>query len=221
MEIKKYSLKKNGADRLTTHFRVREFRCRDGSDTILIDDKLVKLLEQIRVYAEAPVTITSAYRTEAYNARPEVGGARGSQHTKGTAADIITKGRTVAQIAKFAQAIGAGGVGLYTKDNFVHVDARTGKKSYWKNTSGIDKTVSGHGGACPYTQPKSTIKKGSKGNGVRWVQWWLQLWDYGVSIDGVCGSKTEAAIEDFQKRLGLTVDRLAGNKTCNALRGVI
>ncbi len=221
MAVKKYSLKKNGSDKLTPHFRVREFRCRDGSDTILIDDKLVKLLEQIRVYAEAPVTITSAYRTETYNARPEVGGARGSQHTKGTAADIITKGRSVTQIAKFAQAIGAGGVGLYTKKNFIHVDTRAGKKSYWKNTGSGDKTISTHGGTCPYRQPSSTIKRGSKGDGVRWVQWWLQLWGYGVSIDGVCGSKTEKAIEDFQKRLGLTVDRFDGKKTCNALRGVI
>lgn len=219
MATKAYSLKKHGNQKLTTHFRIREFQCNDGSDTILIDNKLPKLLEQIRVYAEAPVEITSAYRTIAYNAK--VGGATNSQHTKGTAADIITKGRSVTQIAKFAQAIGASGVGLYTKDNFVHVDTRAGKKSYWKNTGSGDKTVSGHGGACPYSQPKTTVKKGSKGNGVRWVQWWLQLWGYGVSIDGVCGSKTEKAIEDFQKRLGLTVDKFAGKKTCNALKGIV
>lgn len=220
MAVKTYSFKKHGADKLTAHFRVREFRCKDGSDKILIDDKLARLLEQIRVYAEASVTITSAYRTEAYNARPEVGGARGSQHTKGTAADIITKGRTVDQIAKFAQAIGAGGVGLYTKRNFVHVDTRSGK-SYWKNTGSGDKTVSGHGGACPYPQPKTIVKKGSKGNGVRWIQWWLRLWGHSVTVDGICGNKTEAAIEDFQKRIGLTVDGLAGAKTRNALRGVL
>ena len=218
--IKKYSLKKDGADRLTPHFRVREFRCKDGSDKILIDDKLPRLLEQIRVYAEAAVTITSAYRTEAYNARPEVGGARGSQHTKGTAADIITSGRPVSEIAKFAQAIGAGGVGLYTKKNFVHVDVRAGK-SYWKNTGSGDKTVSSYGGACPYSQPTSTVKKGSKGNGVRWIQWWLRLWGYSVTVDGICGNKTETAIEHFQKRIGLTVDGLAGAKTRNALRGVL
>ena len=218
--IKKYSLKKDGADRLTPHFRVREFRCKDGSDEILIDERLPKLLEQIRVYAEAAVTITSAYRTEAYNARPEVGGARGSQHTTGTAADIITSGRTVAEIAKFAQAIGAGGVGLYTKRNFVHVDTRAGH-SYWKNTGSGDRSVSGHGGACPYSQPKTTVKKGSKGDGVRWIQWWLRLWGYSVTVDGICGNKTETAIEHFQKRIGLTVDGLAGAKTRNARRGVL
>lgn len=218
MAIKYYSLKKQGDNKLTPHFRVREFKCNDGSDEIKIDDKLPKLLEQIRVYAESAVPITSAYRTETYNAK--VGGARGSQHTKGTAADIITDGRTVAEIAKFAQAIGAGGVGLYTKRNFVHVDTRAGH-SYWKNTGSSDRTVSGHGGACPYSQPKTTVKKGSKGDGVRWVQWWLRLWGYSVTVDGICGNKTEAAIEDFQKRIGLTVDGLAGAKTRNALRGVL
>lgn len=221
MAIKKYSLKKNGADKLTAHFRVREFRCNDGSDAILIDEKLVKLLEQIRVYADAPVNITSAYRTSAYNVR--VGGSRSSYHTKGQAADIVVTGKTPAEVAKFAQAIGAGGVGCYTKRRFVHVDTR-GSKYYWKNagnSAADDKKVSGHGGACPYSQPSSTVKKGSKGNGVRWLQWWLRLWGYSVTLDGVCGAKTEAAIIDFQKRLGLAVDGLAGAKTRNALKGIV
>lgn len=218
--VKKYSLRKNGEDRLTAHFRVREFRCKDGSDAIYIDERLPKLLEQIRVFAEVAVTITSAYRTEEYNARPEVGGARGSQHTKGTAADIITSGRTVAEIAKFAQAIGAGGVGLYTKKNFVHVDTRAGH-SYWKNTGSGDRSVSTHGGKCPYAQPSGSLRKGSKGNGVRWLQWWLRLWGYSITADGVYGPKTEDAVKKFQKRLGLEADGVAGTKTKNALKGVL
>lgn len=220
MAIKKYSLKKDGTTRLTAHFRVREFRCKDGSDEILIDEKLPKLLEQIRVFAENTVTITSAYRTEAYNASPKVNGARGSLHTKGQAADIITSGRTPAQIAKFAQAIGAGGVGLYTAQKFVHVDTRA-SKYYWRNTGSGDRKVSGHGGACPYSQPKTSAQKGSKGNGVRWLQWWLRLWGYDISADGVFGPKTEKAVTDFQERLGLTVDGKVGAKTRNALRGVL
>ena len=220
MAIRKYSLKKDGSTKLTAHFRVREFRCKDGSDAIFIDEKLPKLLEQIRVYAENAVTITSAYRTVTYNARPEVGGARGSLHTKGQAADIITKGRTVEQIAKFAQAIGAGGVGLYTAKNFVHVDTRA-TRYYWKNTGSGDRKVNGHGGACPYAQPKSTVKKGSKGSGVRWLQWWLRLWEYDISIDGAFGPRTEKAVTEFQKRLGLDANGLADARTRNALRGVL
>ena len=41
MAIKQYSLKKDGAKQLSPAFRVREFRCRDGTDTILIDEGLV------------------------------------------------------------------------------------------------------------------------------------------------------------------------------------
>ena len=220
MAVKTYSLSKQGGQKLTAHFRVREFKCNDGSDAIKIDDRLPKLLEQIRVYAEAAVTITSAYRTEAYNARPDVGGARGSQHTKGTAADIITSGRPVSEIAKFAQAIGAGGVGLYTKRNFVHVDVRAGK-SYWKNTGSGDRTVSTHGGKCPYAQPGGSLRKGSKGNGVRWLQWWLKLWGYNIAVDGVFGSETEKAVIAFQLRLNLEDDGVVGAVTKNALKGVL
>ena len=63
MAIKQYSLKTDGAKQLSPAFRVREFRCRDGTDTILIDEGLVVLLQCIREHFGKPVTITSGYRT--------------------------------------------------------------------------------------------------------------------------------------------------------------
>ena len=57
MAIKQYSLKKDGAAQLSPAFRVREFRCRDGTDTILIDEGLVVLLQCIREHFGKPVTI--------------------------------------------------------------------------------------------------------------------------------------------------------------------
>jgi uncharacterized protein YcbK (DUF882 family) len=65
MAIKQYSLKTDGAKQLSPAFRVREFRCRDGTDTILIDEGLVVLLQCIREHFGKPVTITSGYRTPA------------------------------------------------------------------------------------------------------------------------------------------------------------
>ena len=44
MAIKQYSLAKDGAKQLSPAFKVREFRCRDGSDAIMIDQTLVVLL---------------------------------------------------------------------------------------------------------------------------------------------------------------------------------
>ena len=48
MAIKQYSLAKDGARQLSASFKVREFRCRDGSDAIMIDQTLVVLLQAIR-----------------------------------------------------------------------------------------------------------------------------------------------------------------------------
>ena len=81
MAIKQYSLKKDGAKQLSPAFRVREFRCRDGTDTILIDEGLVVLLQCIREHFGKPVTITSGYRTASHNTK--VGGSRSSQHLLG------------------------------------------------------------------------------------------------------------------------------------------
>lgn len=43
MSVKTYSLVRDGEKQLTKDFRVREFRCKDGSDKILIDTDLVNL----------------------------------------------------------------------------------------------------------------------------------------------------------------------------------
>ena len=59
---KKYSKAKDGNKQLSTNFKVREFACKDGSDAILIDDELVKLLQKIRDHFGKPVVINSAYR---------------------------------------------------------------------------------------------------------------------------------------------------------------
>ena len=45
MAIKQYSLAKDGARQLAPAFKVREFRCRDGSDTIMVDEALTVLLQ--------------------------------------------------------------------------------------------------------------------------------------------------------------------------------
>ena len=47
MAIKAYSLAKDGNKKLSANFAVKEFRCKDGTDPIFIDDVLVKLLQNI------------------------------------------------------------------------------------------------------------------------------------------------------------------------------
>ena len=130
MAIKQYSLKADGAKQLSPAFRVREFRCRDGTDTILIDEGLVVVLQCIREHFGKAVTITSGYRTAAHNRA--VGGAVYSQHQYGRAADIRVPGVPVEQLAAYAETLlpGTGGIGRYPAKGFVHVDVRKAK-SRW------------------------------------------------------------------------------------------
>lgn len=121
-----YSLKADGDKQVSTNFKVKEFRCKDGSDQILIDVDLVRdKLQAIRDHFAAPVTINSAYRTQTYNIK--VGGAAKSYHFTGQAFDIVVKGHTPAEVARYAQSLGINGIIQY--NSFVHVDLREGK--YW------------------------------------------------------------------------------------------
>lgn len=74
---------------------------------------------------DEPYLMLSGYRTPATNAylRSRSGGvARNSLHMKGQAADLRLKNRSVSQIARAAQSCKAGGVGRYSRSNFVHMD---------------------------------------------------------------------------------------------------
>ena len=135
MSIKQYSLKADGSRRLAPSFTVREFRCRDGSDVVMIDESLVVLLQCIREHFGKPITITSGYRTAAHN--KSVGGAKSSQHLLGRAADIRVAGVSVEDVAAYAESLlpGWGGVGRYPvkagrAKGWVHVDTRP-NKSRW------------------------------------------------------------------------------------------
>ena len=214
----KYSKAKQGSVKLSANFTVREFACHDGSDTILIDAALVKYIQRIRNWAGVPIVISSGYRTPAYNKK--IGGAANSYHTRGQAADIYARDRkkSISEIARFAQAIGVPGIEKNEDGNYVHVDVRT-KKYFWVHKGGRDTTVDSFGGHCAYAEPRESLRRGSSGNGVRWLQWWLKLWGYNISVDGGFGKKTENAVKDLQKRRGLTVDGIAGEKTRAALKG--
>ncbi len=61
-------------------------------------------------------------------------------------------------------------------------------------------------------------KNGSRGEEVRKIQTKLKNWGYySGSVDGVYGWQTENAVRSFQKKNGLTVDGVAGEKTLNAM----
>ena len=129
VEINAYSKAKDGGKKLSTNFAVKEFACKDGSDAVLVAPRLVMVLQSLRSHFCAAVTINSGYRTPQYNAK--VGGAAHSQHCYGTAADIVVRGKTPAQVAAYARQLMPdwGGVGVY--DSFCHIDVREAKAD-WK-----------------------------------------------------------------------------------------
>lgn len=128
--INGYSKAKDGNKRLSAHFKVKEFACRDGSDAVLVAPRLVMVLESIRTHFGSAVRINSGYRTPQYNAK--VGGVTESQHCYGTAADISVEGQKPEQVAAYARQLMPdwGGVGIYSKQGFTHIDVREAKADW-------------------------------------------------------------------------------------------
>ena len=133
--ILKLSVKAHGKEKISDHFKVSEFACSDGSDTILVDRKLIAGLEEIRIQFDAPVTISSGYRSPEYNSTLENAKSK-SKHTLGMAADILVKGYSPYEVAAFAEELGFLGIGRYTtSDWFTHVDTRT-TRYFWREHAG-------------------------------------------------------------------------------------
>ena len=110
---------------LSENFKESEFACK-GKGTLPaqgIDPKLLALLEELRTHFGAPIKINSGYRSPEHNAK--VGGAKGSYHVKGMAADIVVRGVPAKAVYSYLAGMHNGGVGKYSR--FTHVDVRDGK----------------------------------------------------------------------------------------------
>ncbi len=138
--LKTYSLKRDGNTRLSAHFQVKEFKCKDGSDKIIVNMDLINLLEQLydKLGAGA-INITSGYRSPSHSVK--VGGYATDQHTKGNAADITAKKKDGTPFSSKDVTLAledlnhAGGIGLINKNGSVHLDVR-GKKCWFDETNG-------------------------------------------------------------------------------------
>ena len=69
----------------TKNFKVSEFACKHCGEN-KIDQRVLNMCQEIRDYLNVPVRINSGYRCEIHN--KNVGGVKGSKHTKGFAADL-------------------------------------------------------------------------------------------------------------------------------------
>ena len=128
--VQVFSLAGEGEARLSPHFRVREFACRDGADPVFVAPRLVQVLEAVPQHFGAPVTVNRGYRPVSHN-KATPGSSPRSQHLYGLAADIRVEGHAPGEVAAYAETLlpGAGGIGTY--GSFVHIDVRPGP-SRWK-----------------------------------------------------------------------------------------
>lgn len=71
--------------------------------------------------------------------------------------------------------------------------------------------------ANPYTMPTKTLKLGSIGTGVKWVQQALKSYGYACGVDGIFGANTRKFVKAFQTANGLDADGIVGALTRAAL----
>jgi uncharacterized protein YcbK (DUF882 family) len=95
-------------------------------------DLLWSMAQRYQAAKGSRVTINlhSGYRTPETNEslRPE-GAARNSLHLQGKAVDLSVQGYGMVFLANHARAVATGGLGLYWRSDFVHLD--TGPKRIW------------------------------------------------------------------------------------------
>lgn len=130
-EIKVYSLSKDGDKKVSSNFKVKEFRCKDGSDPVFVGDELLNVLQDIRNHFKKAVNTEnhSVYRTPTHNKK--IGGSPTSRHMYGIAADFHVVGVEHKAVYEYLNQKYPNkyGIGLYSWG--VHVDTRP-NKSRWK-----------------------------------------------------------------------------------------
>lgn len=95
-------------------------------------DVLHRITEELSIGGQ-PFHVISGYRCPATNNRLRANGGGGvakrSLHMQGKAIDIRLPGVPLAHLRDAAMSLKAGGVGYYSRDQFVHID--TGKVRHW------------------------------------------------------------------------------------------
>lgn len=110
---------------------LRDFRT---GEVAPIDARLLDLLHSVRLGldSDAPFHVISGFRSLKTNAALAVksgGVAKKSLHMKGMAIDVRLPGRNLKDVWREARNLKHGGVGLYEKSDFVHLDV--GRVRYW------------------------------------------------------------------------------------------
>lgn len=109
---------------LSNYFSRSEFACKCGCGFAAVDKELLSVLEVVRITFNSPVTINSACRCDKHN--KSVGGADGSKHKLGIAADIVVKGVSPDDVHKLLIESYPSQYGIGKYNSFTHIDVRQG-----------------------------------------------------------------------------------------------
>lgn len=71
---------------------------------------------------------------------------------------------------------------------------------------------------CPYKEPTGYVRLMSIGDGAKWLQWHLRKHGAGITVDGIIGPISWAALKKFQASRGLDADGICGPQTIAALK---
>jgi uncharacterized protein YcbK (DUF882 family) len=93
-------------------------------DTGLLDVLFIMQMWLATYGQKHEIHVLSGYRTKAHNDSLE-GAAKNSMHLYGRAADIYIPGISPLLLSNMGKMLGLGGVGLYAKRGFIHVDRGT------------------------------------------------------------------------------------------------
>lgn len=219
---------KGSNTKLSTNFTTGDFDCHGSGccKQTIVNEELVQLLQKIRTHFNAPITVTSGYRCPVHNAN--VGGATGSRHSKGDAADIVVKGVAPRTVAQYAESIGIKGIGLYETQSdgyFVHIDTRD-HKSFWYGQAQKAMTTFGTTSTTAPTpaQPSDILMYGDSGDAVKDLQEKLIKLGYACGksgADGHFGAATRIAVRKFQTDHKLVVDGIVGRATMTAIDSAV
>jgi len=121
--------------KLSKNFDSTEFAC-PHCKAEHIEPALVTALQQLRDKVGHPISILSGYRCVQHN--KDEGGAKDSQHIVGKAADVTCPAIPLSDLYDWATTIPDfmdGGIGVYPKERFIHVDVRN-KPARWGKVNG-------------------------------------------------------------------------------------
>lgn len=174
-----------------------------------------------------------------FNFMPAQGGVRGrtaigdsddelhlfvTTDAKGALSPYSLRNRMKSGGAKNAIMLDCGGSSQgYTKGKYYQSEDR--KVSWWilvflkkKTTDESSKTPS----ICPFKAPTSTLRMGSTGESVKWLQWHLQAsMGSDLVVTGQFWNLTYEDVRKFQRKYGLDVDGVVGPATRAKLKEVV